>query len=73
MVQALGYHRVMERRDPAVLKGSEQECYRMFWVVYMIERQVCFLNGRSPVRSYCENIDLCSQDLITEFTDASRL
>lgn len=50
MVQALGYHRVMTKSDPVVLRGLEDECYRTFWVVYMIERQTCFLNGRSPVR-----------------------
>ncbi|KAB5533473.1 fungal-specific transcription factor domain-containing protein [Coniochaeta sp. 2T2.1] len=48
MVQAMGYHRVMSRSDPVVLCGLEDECDRTFWVVYMIERTTCFLNGRSP-------------------------
>lgn len=51
MAQAMGFHRVLSRSDPVVLHGLENECYRTFWVVYMIERQTCFLNGRSPVRS----------------------
>lgn len=48
MVQAMGYHRAMMRSDPVVLRGFENECYSAFWVVYMIERQICFINGRSP-------------------------
>lgn len=49
MAQSLGIHRVVTAANPNVLHGTQQVCYRTFWVVYLLERQVCFLTSRSPV------------------------
>lgn len=40
----IGCHRVIKRRglDPV-------SCYKAFWVIYVLERMLCFVYGMSPV------------------------
>ncbi|OIW26279.1 hypothetical protein CONLIGDRAFT_468147 [Coniochaeta ligniaria NRRL 30616] len=49
-VLALGCQYLYDKTlDPVTVDSWRfASCYRTFWVVYMIERQTCFLNGRSP-------------------------
>lgn len=44
MAQALGYHRpVMNSKE------DETTCYRVFWVVYILEKCATFMTGKSSV------------------------
>ncbi|KAK0707946.1 fungal-specific transcription factor domain-containing protein [Lasiosphaeris hirsuta] len=47
MAKGLGYHRVTAGSQPANAE-FDQTCYRTLWVIYLLERQVCFLIGRGP-------------------------
>ncbi|KAK3349154.1 fungal-specific transcription factor domain-containing protein [Lasiosphaeria hispida] len=47
MAKGLGYHRATAGSKPANAE-FDQTCYRTLWVIYLLERQVCFLIGRSP-------------------------
>jgi hypothetical protein len=47
MALSLGYHRPM-----ANSKEDEATCYRAFWVIYLLEKGISFMHGRSSVSKY---------------------
>ncbi|KAK9770372.1 hypothetical protein AB5N19_13960 [Seiridium cardinale] len=40
----MGCHRVISKRDT-----DSVSCYKTFWVIYILERMLCFIHGRSPI------------------------
>ncbi|KAH8200581.1 hypothetical protein TruAng_005233 [Truncatella angustata] len=40
----MGCHRVIKKRDT-----DPVSCYKTFWVIYALERMLCFFYGRSPI------------------------
>lgn len=48
MAQGLGYHRAMSNGD----QQYEDTCHRTFWVVYQMEKQMCFQHHKGSVGNY---------------------
>lgn len=45
MAQQLGYHRVLGNGD----ERHKATCHRTFWVIYYMEKHMCFQNQKGSV------------------------